>query len=569
MTKLRTDKKAHTLGGAAALIIAAFFTLAAMAFTACKQPTEPTATPKHKVTFSVDGGGTLTAKIDETEIKSGDEVEENKTVTFTAAPTAGFKIKGWTLDGKAVNGTDNSYQLKIEKAVTVKVSFEAIPPTKYTVTLNQTTHGKVTASPEIPADGKVGENTVITFTAEPDNEYKVDKWTITGGVFEAGTGTDGSLTAKVKVNANITVTVSFKSLYVQVAYDKLAEYLTNTASEVSYIEVTGLKPEYLIGDDSGHTTKPSPLGAILQAHQTKKVALKLGESVSALMDMSFCFYGCTSLVGVAAIPKGVKDMTSCFDSCTSLMQAPVLPESVTKMNGCFRDCKSLTKAPAIPKGVEDMKSCFASCTNLTQAPAIPESVQNMRQCFYKCSSLVKAPAIPEGVKDMSYCFQNCTTLTKAPASIPASVENMSQCFQNCTSLTETPASISASVKDMSQCFQNCTSLTQVPAISEGVENMAGCFWGCTSLTKAPAIPASVTEMSGCFRDCKVLTSVTLKCNYGAGKFGIAFKDCKALREKSIKVPQAYYDAYTTAEALNSMAVPGADEAEKKAKFEGV
>ena len=56
MTKLRTDKKAHTLGGAAALIIAAFFTLAAMAFTACKQPTEPTATPKHKVTFSVDGG---------------------------------------------------------------------------------------------------------------------------------------------------------------------------------------------------------------------------------------------------------------------------------------------------------------------------------------------------------------------------------------------------------------------------------------------------------------------------------------------------------------------------------
>ena len=57
MTKCRIGKKAHTLGGAAALIIAAFFTLAAMAFTACKQPTEPTATPKHKVTFSVDGGG--------------------------------------------------------------------------------------------------------------------------------------------------------------------------------------------------------------------------------------------------------------------------------------------------------------------------------------------------------------------------------------------------------------------------------------------------------------------------------------------------------------------------------
>ena len=55
MTKCRIGKKAHTLGGAAALIIAAFFTLAAMAFTACKQPTVQTS--KYKVTFNVDGGG--------------------------------------------------------------------------------------------------------------------------------------------------------------------------------------------------------------------------------------------------------------------------------------------------------------------------------------------------------------------------------------------------------------------------------------------------------------------------------------------------------------------------------
>ena len=39
MIKWRIGKKAHTFRGAAALIIAAFFTLAAMAFTACKQPT--------------------------------------------------------------------------------------------------------------------------------------------------------------------------------------------------------------------------------------------------------------------------------------------------------------------------------------------------------------------------------------------------------------------------------------------------------------------------------------------------------------------------------------------------
>ena len=334
--------------------------------------------------------------------------------------------------------------------------------------------------------------------------------------------------------------------YTTVAYDKLAEYLANTASatKINKIEVTGLKAEHLKGDDSEHTPKPSPLGEILQAHPTKKVALKLGGSVSALMDMPLCFYNCTSLVGVEAIPKGVQDMTDCFDSCKSLTQAPVIPKGVTKMSGCFRDCTSLTQAPVIPEGVENMKSCFSSCTSLTQAPAIPE-----------------------GVNDMSFCFRKCTSLTKAPASIPASVTNMSQCFENCASLTEVPTSIPASVTDMSGCFRDCTSLTQGPAISEGVENMKGCFRNCTSLKEVPAIPASVTEMSSCFFNCKALTSVTLKCNYVADKFGITFKNCEALREKSIKVPKAYYDAYTTAEALDRMAVPGADEAEKKAKFE--
>ena len=96
--------------------------------------------------------------------------------------------------------------------------------------------------------------------------------------------------------------------------------------------------------------------------------------------------------------------------------------------------------------------------------------------------------------------------------------------------------------------------------------MKGCFRDCISLTEVPAIPASVTEMSSCFFNCKALTSVTLKCNYVAGKFDIAFKNCTALGEKSIKVPQAYYGNYTTAEALNRMAVPGADDDAKKKKF---
>ena len=217
MTQLRTDKKAHALRktGAAALIIAAVLTLALL-FTACPNNAGgggTPSTPKHAVTFSVDGGnGTLKAKVDGTKINSGDKVEQGKTIVFTATPDSGFHVKGWTLDGKPVAeaGINTEYKLTVTKPATVKVSFEAIPPTKYTVTLTQTEHGKVTASPEIPEDKQVLKDTEITFTAQAKDGYKVDKWTVTPAeALQAGTGADESETAKVKITADTTVSVSF------------------------------------------------------------------------------------------------------------------------------------------------------------------------------------------------------------------------------------------------------------------------------------------------------------------------------------------------------------------------
>ena len=82
---------------------------------------------KYTVTFSVDGtGGTLKATADgvaETET-SPIAVEHGKTVTLTAVPTAGYKVKEWKLDGNAVNGTNTSYPHTITQAINVTVSFE-------------------------------------------------------------------------------------------------------------------------------------------------------------------------------------------------------------------------------------------------------------------------------------------------------------------------------------------------------------------------------------------------------------------------------------------------------------
>ncbi len=85
-------------------------------------------------------------------------------------------------------------------------------PTKYTVTLNQTANGTVTSSPEIPADKLMPKDTIITFTATAKVGYKIGKWTVTGSTLEAGTGADGSSTAKVKITADTQVSVSFKEI---------------------------------------------------------------------------------------------------------------------------------------------------------------------------------------------------------------------------------------------------------------------------------------------------------------------------------------------------------------------
>ena len=138
MTKFKTNNykaSALTKMRVAALITAAIL---ALAFIGCKQPVgakseeSGTSTHKHKVTFSVDGAnGTLKAKaegIAETET-SPINVEEGKTVTFTAKANAGYRVKGWTLDGKPITeaGTNTEYKLTVTKSAIVSVSFEISP----------------------------------------------------------------------------------------------------------------------------------------------------------------------------------------------------------------------------------------------------------------------------------------------------------------------------------------------------------------------------------------------------------------------------------------------------------
>jgi len=187
-----------------------------------------TPTPKHAITFSVDSttpNGTLKAKADgvaETDA-SPISVQKGKTVTFTAKADDGYRVKGWTLDGNPVNGTNSSYSFTVTKAAEVKVSFESnsTPLPQYAVNFSvEGGHGTLKAKADGVTETEVSPINVekgktVTFTAFPAAGYEVKEWQIfgTGAVFEAGTGTPANNTAQVNLKEGLTdlvVKVSFQ-----------------------------------------------------------------------------------------------------------------------------------------------------------------------------------------------------------------------------------------------------------------------------------------------------------------------------------------------------------------------
>ena len=138
-------------------------------------------TTYHTVNFGVlNGNGTLTASVNSIPITTGEEVEEDLDVIFTATPNFGYQIKEWKQNGVIIpNHLENSYTLNnIEEEVTITVEFELIPPEFHIITV--ITDGNGTAQSDV-ASAQIG--TIITLTAEANSEYQFVEWqVISGGI---------------------------------------------------------------------------------------------------------------------------------------------------------------------------------------------------------------------------------------------------------------------------------------------------------------------------------------------------------------------------------------------------
>ena len=157
----------------------------------------------------------------EYDITTGDNVTVNgrnsttarggESLTFTAVPPAGQNVTGWTVNGEAVQGSSNTLTWTVENghltepnvtAYHVAAQFSA---GEYEVTYSQPANGTLTASVE--SGTPVNGGTKVTFTAEPDEGYEIDEWTVNGHSVA-----NSSSTYTLNVTENSTVAVTFKAM---------------------------------------------------------------------------------------------------------------------------------------------------------------------------------------------------------------------------------------------------------------------------------------------------------------------------------------------------------------------
>ena len=205
---------------------------------------DPTPTAEFTVEMTHGEHGTISAN---PAIPASGKIAKDTSITFTAKADTGFSVDTWTITGGEIldgTGTEGSLtaKVKITANTKVNVTFKALSPGEFSVGMTADEHGTISADPDI-IGGKAVKDSVITFTALPEKGYEVDKWSITTDSALIEGGTEGSLTAKVKITTNTTVTVSFKKISYKVIFDAKGGLPVPLAQDVRYKETASAPTE--------------------------------------------------------------------------------------------------------------------------------------------------------------------------------------------------------------------------------------------------------------------------------------------------------------------------------------
>jgi len=162
------------------------------------------------VNFSVvnDEFGTLKATVNEEPIETGDLVEKESTIVFTAIPDKCYKVKEWKNNGTVITGyTLPQYiissltadaNIKVEFMYNcVNVNFSVVNDDFGTLTV------KANDEP-VESGDLVDKGSRMVFTANPNPGYEVKEWKYNGTIINEYTSTQYVITS-LSIEINVTV----------------------------------------------------------------------------------------------------------------------------------------------------------------------------------------------------------------------------------------------------------------------------------------------------------------------------------------------------------------------------
>jgi len=161
---------------------------------------------------TVNNYGTLRATVNGSSIASGNWIPGGSDILFTATPNSGYRVKAWTDNEKAVNGTALTYPINnLAENHTVTVEFELIT---YKVTFSEGIRATVNGSGILSGD-QVRQNRSVVFTATPNTGYRVKEWILNGKT--VSDNTSNSLTIPIQ-DADVNVSVTFEMTTLLLTY---------------------------------------------------------------------------------------------------------------------------------------------------------------------------------------------------------------------------------------------------------------------------------------------------------------------------------------------------------------
>ncbi|WP_253717071.1 leucine-rich repeat protein [Treponema denticola] len=364
-----------------------------------------------KIDFGVDGGnGTLTAKVDGSEISSGDKVEHGKTVVFKATPDSNCAVEQWTNNGTVISGGANTtYNHTVTAAANIKVKFKytgaalTVDTTELTGTLGRTFRhrfvtagsGSYTAEAETPdiltlftadlnSQGEIGMRCEQVGSTRIKITDKVSGQTAFSGLitvqadvnyFEEG-GVRYHITDKDERKVSVTAYTD-SSNYAEYTGTSLTIPKEVTHGGVTYT-VTGIERPYRWGTTLQNVTVASD-----NAYLSSQNGVIFNKDKTV-----FLWY-----------PKGKPDTSY------------TVPAGVIKLEeDSFRDIGALISV-TLPNGLKRIGDrVFHTCTNLTTLN-LPSSLESIG--FSSLQRIkVRSMVVPENIKVLNgYFLARCPELT--------------------------------------------------------------------------------------------------------------------------------------------------------------